>query len=36
MVNDVVNSNITINYITDITSSGITVGHPSMYMKEIG
>lgn len=28
MVNDVVNSNITGNYITDITSSGITVGHP--------
>jgi hypothetical protein len=28
MVNDVINSNITGNYITDITSSGITVGHP--------
>jgi len=28
MPNDVVNSNITGNYITDITSSGITVGHP--------
>ena len=28
MVNDVINSNIIGNYITDITSSGITVGHP--------
>jgi len=28
MVNDVINSNLTGNYITDITSSGITVGHP--------
>jgi hypothetical protein len=28
MVNDVSNSNIIGNYITDITSSGITVGHP--------
>lgn len=28
MSNDVVNSNIIGNYITDITSSGITVGHP--------
>jgi len=28
MVNDVINSNTTGNYITDITSSGITVGHP--------
>jgi hypothetical protein len=28
MTNDVINSNITGNYITDITSSGITVGHP--------
>lgn len=28
MPNDVVNSNIIGNYITDITSSGITVGHP--------
>lgn len=28
MANDVVNSNIVGNYITDITSSGITIGHP--------
>lgn len=28
MANDVVNCNIIGNYITDITSSGITVGHP--------
>ncbi|MBQ4465139.1 MAG: carbohydrate-binding protein, partial [Oscillospiraceae bacterium] len=28
MTNDVVNSNISGNYITDITSSGITIGHP--------
>jgi hypothetical protein len=28
MVNDVINSNLIGNYITDITSSGITVGHP--------
>lgn len=28
MVNDVLNSNIIGNYITDITSSGITIGHP--------
>ncbi|MDP4180636.1 MAG: carbohydrate-binding protein [Bacillota bacterium] len=28
MSNDVVNSNLTGNFITDITSSGITVGHP--------
>ncbi len=28
MSNDVINSNVTGNYITDITSSGITVGHP--------
>lgn len=28
MVNDVVNSEISGNYINDITSSGITVGHP--------
>ncbi|HBF38195.1 MAG TPA: carbohydrate-binding protein [Firmicutes bacterium] len=28
MVNDVINSNISGNFITDITSSGITVGHP--------
>ena len=28
MVNDVVNSEVCGNYITDITSSGITVGHP--------
>ena len=28
MTNDVINSNVTGNYITDITSSGITVGHP--------
>ena len=28
MTNDVVNSTITGNYVTDITSSGITIGHP--------
>ena len=28
MVNDVINSSVTGNYITDITSSGITIGHP--------
>ena len=28
MTNDVINSNISGNYITDITSSGITIGHP--------
>lgn len=28
MANDVINSNIVGNYITDITSSGITIGHP--------
>ncbi len=28
LTNDVLNCNITGNYITDITSSGITVGHP--------
>lgn len=28
MVNDVINSNITGNYIADIAGSGITVGHP--------
>ncbi len=28
MDNDVINSNISENYITDITSSGITIGHP--------
>ena len=28
MTNDVINSNIIGNYITDITSSGITIGHP--------
>lgn len=28
MVNDVINSSLIGNYITDITSSGITVGHP--------
>ena len=28
MVNDVINSKIIGNYINDITSSGITVGHP--------
>jgi hypothetical protein len=37
MVNDVVNSNITGNYITDITSSGITVGHPQhVYLGDGG
>ena len=28
MTNDVINSDISGNYITDITSSGITIGHP--------
>ncbi|MBQ1340702.1 MAG: carbohydrate-binding protein, partial [Ruminococcus sp.] len=28
MNNDVIDSNVTGNYITDITSSGITIGHP--------
>ena len=28
MINDVINSNITGNYITDIAGSGITIGHP--------
>ena len=28
MTNDVINSEVTGNFITDITSSGITVGHP--------
>jgi hypothetical protein len=28
MINDVINSNITGNYISDIAGSGITVGHP--------
>jgi hypothetical protein len=28
MINDVVNSNITGNYVTDIAGSGITIGHP--------
>ena len=28
MTNDVINSEISANYITDITSSGITIGHP--------
>ena len=28
IINDVINSNITGNYITDIAGSGITVGHP--------
>ncbi len=28
MANDVINCNITGNFITDITSSGITIGHP--------
>ncbi len=37
MVNDVINSNITGNYITDITSSGITVGHPQhVYLGDGG
>lgn len=28
MCNDVVNSNVSGNYVTDITSSGVTIGHP--------
>lgn len=36
-INDVVNSNITGNYIYDITSSGITVGHPQhVYLGDGG
>jgi len=37
MINDVVNSNITGNYITDIAGSGITVGHPQhVYLGDGG
>jgi hypothetical protein len=37
MVNDVINSNITGNYITDIAGSGITVGHPQhVYLGDGG
>jgi hypothetical protein len=37
MVNDVINSSITGNYITDINSSGITVGHPQhVYLGDGG
>lgn len=37
MINDVINSNVTGNYITDITSSGITVGHPQhVYLGDGG
>lgn len=37
MVNDVVNSKVIGNYITDITSSGITVGHPQhVYLGDGG
>ncbi|MCQ2417594.1 MAG: carbohydrate-binding protein [Oscillospiraceae bacterium] len=37
MNNDVINSNISGNYITDITSSGITVGHPQhIYIGDAG
>jgi hypothetical protein len=37
LVNDVINSNITGNYITDIASSGISVGHPQhLYIGDGG
>ncbi|HEX2927999.1 MAG TPA: carbohydrate-binding protein [Ruminiclostridium sp.] len=37
MVNDVINSNLIGNYIYDITSSGITVGHPQhVYLGDGG
>jgi hypothetical protein len=37
LINDVVNSNVTGNYITDITCSGITVGHPQhVYAGDTG
>jgi hypothetical protein len=37
MINDVINSNITGNYITDIAGSGITVGHPQhVYLGDGG
>ena len=37
LTNDVVNSNVTGNYITDMTCSGITVGHPQhIYSGDTG
>ena len=37
MINDVINSNITGNYITDIAGSGITIGHPQhVYLGDGG
>jgi len=37
MINDVINSNITGNYIADIAGSGITVGHPQhIYLGDGG
>jgi hypothetical protein len=37
MINDVVNSDITGNYITDISGSGITIGHPQhVYLGDGG
>ena len=36
-INDVVNSNITGNYVTDIAGSGVTVGHPQhVYLGDKG
>jgi hypothetical protein len=37
MINDVINSNITGNYITDIAGSGMTIGHPQhVYLGDGG
>ncbi|HEY5961207.1 MAG TPA: hypothetical protein VIV60_31840, partial [Polyangiaceae bacterium] len=37
MINDVINSNITGNFITDIAGSGVTVGHPQhVYLGDGG
>jgi hypothetical protein len=37
LTNDVVNSNVTGNYITDITCSGVTIGHPQhIYSGDTG
>jgi hypothetical protein len=37
MINDVINSNITGNFITDIAGSGITIGHPQhVYLGDGG
>ncbi|HEX2660240.1 MAG TPA: right-handed parallel beta-helix repeat-containing protein, partial [Polyangia bacterium] len=37
MINDVINSNITGNYVTDIAGSGMTIGHPQhVYLGDGG